>query len=82
MRFQEVAKNGSIKAHEGLGPSNEMRFKILSLINTQKNTFMVITFQRAATGVAGSKLLLGSANTAQFGGKCHEARNISNRTLT
>ena len=33
MRFQEGKhKNGSIKAHEVLGPSNEMRFKILSQI--------------------------------------------------
>ena len=69
MRFQEVAKNGSISAHEVFGLSNE-------------NLFMVITVQRAATGGAGSKLLLGSANTAQFGAKCCEARNISNRTLT
>ena len=30
MRFHEGKhKNGSIKAHEVLGPSNEMRFKIL-----------------------------------------------------
>ena len=69
MRFQEVAKNGSIRAHEIFGLSNE-------------NLFMVITVQRAATRGVGSKLLLGSANTAQFGAKCCEARNISNRTLT
>ena len=48
MRFQEGKhKNGSIEAHEVLGPSNEIMFKILSQICLSPS---IITVQRVATG--------------------------------
>jgi hypothetical protein len=43
MRFHEGKhKNGSIKAHEVLGPSNEMRFKILYQICLSPSMHMKI----------------------------------------
>ena len=55
---------GETQAHDVLGPSNEMRSKILSqFCFAHENLLMVITVQRAATGGAGAKPMLGSANT-------------------
>jgi hypothetical protein len=71
---------GSNKKHEVSGGeakngSNYTRLQDIELpsrcmvrsINAHQNLLMVITVQRAATGSAGAKPLLGSANTVWFG---------------